>query len=160
EGGGIYDQSALVLTGSGVTSNTVNSGSANVLSASGGGLWISGGTITDSNVSFNILNSGSGIPLTCLSAGGIYDSGRLTATDAFITYNNLNTDPASGRGLGSYATGGGMLVDGPNAFVTLNNSTVAANFALNLVTGDTNLNVRGGGRVDPASANNFIGGGS
>src|SRR5262249_41130934 len=119
EGGGIYDQSALVLTGSGVTSNTVNSGSANVLSASGGGLWVAGGTITDSHVSFNIVNSGSGIPLTYLSAGGIYDSGRLTVTDVFITYNNLNTDPTSGQGLGSYATGGGMLVDGPNAFVTL-----------------------------------------
>jgi hypothetical protein len=161
EGGAIYDQSALVLTGSNVTDNTVNSGSnATILRASGGGVWIAGGTISDSNLSFNIVNSGSGIPLTYLSGGGIYDSGRLTMTNDFITFNDLETDPTSGQGRGSFATGGGMLAEGPNAFVTLNNSTVAANYALNDATGDTNLNVRGGGRVDPDSANNFIGGGS
>jgi hypothetical protein len=160
EGGGIYDQSALVLTGSDVTNNTVNSGSANILRASGGGLWVAGGTITDSNVSFNIVNSGAGIPFTYLSAGGIYDRGRLTLTDSFVTYNNLNTDPTSGQGTGSFATGGGMLVEGPTAFVTLNNTTMAANYALDPVVGRTNLNVRGAGRVDPDSANNFIGGGS
>jgi hypothetical protein len=160
QGGGIYDQSALVLTGSDVTNNTVNSGSANVLSASGGGLWVAGGTITDSNASFNIVNSGSGISLMYLSAGGIYDRGRLTVTNGFVTYNDINTDPTSGQGLGSFATGGGMFVDGPPAFVTLNNTTMAANYALDPVAGRTNLNVRGGGQVDPASANNFIGGGS
>jgi hypothetical protein len=95
-----------------------------------------------------------------LSAGGIYDRGGLTVTDAFVSYNNLNTDPTSGQGLGSFATGGGMFVDGPTAFVTLNNTTMAANYALDPIVGRTNLNVRGGGRVDPASANNFIGGGS
>jgi phosphoadenosine phosphosulfate reductase len=142
QGGGIYDQSALVLTGSDVTNNTVNSGSANVLRASGGGLWVAGGTITDSRVNLNIVNSGPGIPLMYLSGGGIYDSGRLTVTDGFITFNDLNTDPTSGQGLGSFATGGGMLVAGPNAFVTLNSSAVAANFALNVATGDTNFNVR------------------
>src|SRR5262249_22158405 len=119
QGGGIYDQSALVLTGSDVTNNTVNSGSASVLRASGGGLWVAGGTITDSRVNLNIVNSGSGIPLMYLSGGGIYDSGSLTVTDGFITFNDLNTDPTSGQGLGSFATGGGMLVAGPNAFVTL-----------------------------------------
>jgi hypothetical protein len=160
QGGGIYDQSALVLTGSDVTNNTVNSGSANVLSASGGGLWVAGGTLTDSNVSFNIVNSGSGIPLMDLSAGGIYDRGRLTVTNGFVTYNNINTDPTSGQGLRSFATGGGMFVDGPTAVVTLNKTTMAANYALDPVAGRTNLNVRGGGRVDPGSANNFIGGGS
>jgi hypothetical protein len=160
QGGGIYDQSALVLTGSDVTNNTVNSGSAKVLRASGGGLWVAGGTITNSDVSFNIVNSGSGIPLMYLSAGGIYDRGGLTLTDAFVTYNDINTDPTSGQGLGSFATGGGMFVDGPTAFVTLNKTTMAANYALDPVAGRTNLNVRGGGRVDPASANNFIGGGS
>jgi hypothetical protein len=148
------------LTGSDVTNNTVNSGSANVLSASGGGLWVAGGTIADSNVSFNIVNSGSGIPLMYLSAGGIYDRGRLTVTNDFVTYNDINTDPTSGQGLGSFATGGGMFVDGPTAVVTLNNTSMAANYALDPVAGRTNLNVRGGGRVDPASANNFIGGGS
>jgi hypothetical protein len=160
QGGGIYDQSALVLTGSDITNNTVNSGSANVLSASGGGLWVAGGTITDSDVSFDIVNSGSGIPLMYLSAGGIYDSGRLTVTNDFVTYNDINTDPISGQGLGSFATGGGMFVDGPTGFVTLSHTTMAANYALDPVAGRTNLNVRGGGRVDPASANNFIGGGS
>jgi hypothetical protein len=160
EGGGIYDQSALVLTGSDVTNNTVNFGSANVLRASGGGLWIAGGTINDSNVSFNVVNSGAGIPFMYLSAGAIYDSGRLTMTNDFVTYNNINTDPTSGQGRGSFATGGAMLVEGPTAFVTLNNTTVAANYALDPVAGRTNINVRGGGRVDPNSANNFIGGGS
>jgi hypothetical protein len=161
EGGGIYDQSALVLTGSSdVTNNTANSGSANVLRASGGGLWVAGGTIADSNVSYNIVNSGSGIPLTFLSAGGIYDRGRLTVTDAFVTYNNINTDPTSGQGRGSFATGGGMFVDGAAAFVTLDNTTMAANYALDPVAGRTNLNLRDGARVDPNSANNFIGGGS
>lgn len=55
-----------------------------------------------------------------------------------------------------------MEVAGPNAFVTLNNSTAAANSALKIVRVNTNLNlnVSGGGRVDPASANNFIGAGS
>jgi hypothetical protein len=95
-----------------------------------------------------------------LSAGGIYDSGRLTVTNDFVTYNDINTDPTSGQGLGSFATGGGMFVDGSAAFVTLNKTTMAANYALDPVAGRTNLNVRGGGRVDPASANNFIGGGS
>jgi hypothetical protein len=160
EGGGIYDQSGLVLTGSDVTNNTVNSGSATVLRASGGGLWVTGGTITDSNVSFNIVNSGAGIPFAYLSAGAIYDSGRLTMADDFVTYNNINTDPTSGQGLGSFAKGGAMWVEGPTAFVTLNNSTVAANYALDPVAGRTNINVRRGGRVDPNSANNFVGGGS
>jgi hypothetical protein len=74
-----------------------------------------------------------------LSAGAIDDSGRMTVTDAFVTYNNLNTDPTSGQGLGSFATGGGMFVDGPSAFVTLNNSAVAANYALDPVAGRTNI---------------------
>jgi hypothetical protein len=160
QGGGIYEQSALVLTGSDVTNNTVNSGSANVLSASGGGLWVAGGTITDSNVSYNMVNSGSGISLMYLSAGGIYDRGRLTVTNAFVTYNDINTDPTSGQGLGSFAAGGGMFVDGSAGFVTLNKITMAANYALDPVAGRTNLNVRGGGQVDPVSANNYIGGGS
>jgi hypothetical protein len=160
QGGGIYDQSALELTGTDVTNNTVNSGTAHVLSASGGGLWVAGGTITSSNVSFDIVNSGSGIPLMYLYAGGIYDRGRLTVTDSFVTYNNINTDPTSGQGLGSFATGGGMFVDGPTAFVTLNDTSMAANYALDPVAGRTNLNVRAGGRVDPNSANNYIGGGS
>jgi hypothetical protein len=139
----------------------VNSGSnATILHASGGGVWIAGGTITDSNLSFNIVNSGSGILLTYLSAGAIYDSGRLTMTNDFATYNDLETDPTSGQGLGSYATGGGMLVEGRTAFVTLNDTTMAANYALDPVAGRTNLNVRGGGQVDPNSANNYIGGGS
>jgi hypothetical protein len=162
-GGGIYDQSALVLTDSYVTNNTVNSGSAAVLTASGGGHWVAGGTITDSSVSFNVVNSGPGIPLVDLSGGGIYDTGRMTMTDGFVAFNNLNTDPGSGHGSGanpSYATGGGILVTGANAFLTLNNSTVAANFALNSAIGDTNLNVRAGGQVDPDSAYNLIGGGS
>jgi hypothetical protein len=160
QGGGIYDQSALALTGTDVTNDTVNSGSAQVLRASGGGLWVAGGTITNSNVSFDVVNSGSGIPNTYLYAGGIYDRGSLTVIDSFVTYNNINTDPTSGQGLGSFATGGGMFVDGPTAFVTLNDTSMAANYALDPVAGRTNLNVRGGGRVDPASANNFIGGGS
>jgi hypothetical protein len=160
EGGGIYDQAALVLTGSDVTNNTVNSGSAKVLRASGGGLWVAGGTIASSNMSFNIVNSGAGIPLMYLSGGGIYDRGSLTVTDSFVTYNNDNTDPTSGQRRGSFATGSGMFVDGPTAYVTLNNSTVAANYALDPVAGRNNLNVRGGGRVNPDSANNFIGGGS
>jgi hypothetical protein len=160
QGGGIYDQSALVLTGSDVTNNTANSGSAKLLTASGGGLWVAGGTITSSNVSFDILNSGAGIPLMYLSAGGIYDRGGLTLTDSYVTYNNINTDPTAGQGLGSFATGGGMFVDGPAAFVTLNSTTMAANYALDPVAGRTNLNLRGGARVDPASAYNFIGGGS
>jgi hypothetical protein len=160
EGGGIYDQSALVLTGSDVTNNTANSGSATILSASGGGLWVAGGTITDSDVSFDIVNSGPGIPLMYLSAGGIYDRGRLTLTDSYVTYNDINTDPTSGQGLGSFATGGGMFADGSAAFVTLNKTTMAANYALDPVAGRTNLNDHGGGRIDPASANNFIGGGS
>jgi hypothetical protein len=157
QGGGIYDQSALVLTGSSVTNNTVNSGSAAVLRASGGGLWIAGGTITDSTVSFNIVNSGSGIPLLYLSGGGIYDSGRLTVTNTFDTFNNMNTDPTSGTGLGgnpSIETGGGIEVAGASAFVTLNYSTVAANYALDVVT---NIHLSAGGQVDPDSSNNFIG---
>jgi hypothetical protein len=41
--------------------------------------------------------------------------------------NNLNTDPTPGQGLGSFAKGGGMFLDGPTAFVTLNKTTIAAN---------------------------------
>src|SRR5262249_26010230 len=126
----------------------------------GGGLWVAGGTITSSNVSFDIVNSGSGIPVMYLSAGGIYDRGGLTLTGSYVTYNKINTDPPSGQGLRSFATGGGMFVDGSAALVTLNKTTMAANYALDPVAGRTNLNVRGGGRVDPDSANNFIGGGS
>src|SRR5262249_2343094 len=151
QGGGIYDQSGLLLTGSDITNNTANSGSAKLLTASGGGLWVAGGTITSSDVSFAIVNSGSGIPPMYLSAGAIYARGGLTLTDSYVTYNDINTDPTSGQGLGSFATGGGMFVDGSAAFVTLNKTTMAANYALDPVVGRTNLNVRGGGRVDPAS---------
>jgi hypothetical protein len=153
-GGGIYDQSALVLTGSRITNNTVNSGSATVLSASGGGLWVAGGTISDSSLSLNVVNSAAGIPLLYLSGGGIYDTGRLTVTNSFVTFTNLNTDPTSGQGLGSSLTGGGMEVHGATAFVTLNNSTLAANYDL---VGLSNIHLSAGGRVDPASANNYLG---
>ena len=154
QGGGIYDQAALVLTGSRVTDNTVNSGSATVLTASGGGLWVAGGTIRDSSVNLNIVNSAAEIPLTYLSGGGIYDTGRLTMTNSFVTFNILNTDPTSGQGLGSASTGGSIEVHGPTAFVTLNNSTLAANYAL---VGVSNIHQSAGGRVDPASANNYLG---
>src|SRR5262249_28002285 len=90
----------------------------------------------------------------------IYDRGRLTMSDDFVTYNNINTDPTSGQGLGSFATGGGMFVEGPTAFVTLHHTTMAANYALDPVVGRTNLDVRGRGRIDSNSENNFIGGGS
>jgi hypothetical protein len=154
DGGGFYDQSALVLTGSRVTNNTVNSGSPTILSASGGGLWVAGGTITDSNISLNVVNSAAGIPLMYLSGGGIYDTGRLTVTNSFVTFTNLNTDPTSGQGPGSSMTGGGLEVHGAAACVTLNNSTLAANYDL---VGLSNIHLSAGGRVDPVSANNYIG---
>jgi hypothetical protein len=153
-GGGIYDQSALGMSDSSVTNNMVSSGSAAVLTASGGGLWVGGGTITDSGVSDNIVNSGSGIRLLYLSGGAIYDSGKLTVSDGFLTFNNLNTDPGQGAGVNrSSATGGGIEAAGATAFVTLNSSSVAANYALDKVN---NIHLSGG-QVDPASANNFIG---
>jgi hypothetical protein len=154
DGGGIYDQSALVLSVSGVTNNIVNIGSATVLSASGGGLWVAGATIADSSVNYNIVNSGAGIPFMYLTGGGIYDTGRMTVTNTSVAFTNLNTDPTSGQGLGSSATGGGIEVAGASAFVTLNNSTLAANYDL---VGLSNIDLSAGGRVDPNSANNFIG---
>jgi len=154
DGGGIYDQSALVLTGSRVTNNTANSGSATILNASGGGLWVAGGTITDSSLSLNVVNSAADIPLLYLSGGGIYDTGRLTVTNSFVVFTNLNTDPTSGQGRGSSLTGGGMEVAGAAAFVTLNNSTLAADYDL---VGLSNIHLSAGGRVDPASVNNYIG---
>jgi hypothetical protein len=156
--GGIYDTSALVLTDSFVTDNTVNSASGAIqLLATGGGISVAGGTITDSIVDFNIVNSGSGIALLYVSGGGIYDSGILAVTYGFITFNNLNTDPTSGHGVGdnmSSETGGSIEVAGATAFVTLNNSTLAANYVFDVVT---NIHVRDGGQVNPDSANNFIG---
>jgi hypothetical protein len=124
------------------------------LSAGGGGLWVAGGTIVDSSVSFNIVNSGADIPLMYLSGGGIYDTGRMTMTNSFVNFSNLNTDPTSGQRLGSSLTGGGIEVAGASAFVTLNNSTLAANYALDQLS---NIHLSNGGRVDPNSADNFIG---
>src|SRR5262249_53393536 len=89
-----------------------------------------------------------------LSGGGIYDSGRMTVTNTFDYFNNLNTDPTSGQGLGSSMTGGGIEVAGAAAFVTLNNSTLAANYDL---VGLSNIHLSAGGRVETASASNFIG---
>jgi hypothetical protein len=47
-----------------------------------------------------------------------------------------------------------MEVAGATAFVTLNNCTLAANYAL---VGLSNIDLSAGGQVDPDSANNFIG---
>jgi hypothetical protein len=154
DGGGIYDQSALVLTGSRVTGNTVNSGSAVVLTASGGGLWVAGGTVSDSSLSLNVVNSAAQIPLMYLSGGGIYATGRLAVTNSFVTFTNLNTNPTSGQRRGSSLTGGGLEAAGAAAFVTLNDSTLAANYAL---VGLSNIHRSAGGQVDPNSANNYIG---
>ena len=52
----------------------------------------------------------------------------------------------------SISTGGGVDVDGGS--LTLNHSSVAGNFALNVAS---DISVQNNGRVDPASANNLIG---
>jgi phospholipase/lecithinase/hemolysin len=152
-GGGIYDLSALTLTSSLVIGNVANSGSgANQLIASGGGVWAAGGTVSHSIIALNVVNSGSGIGLLDLSGGGIYDTGPLVLVGSVIAFNNVNTNPTSGQGF-LEATGGGIEVAGGTGQLTLNNSSVAGNFALNA---PSDIHVRDGGQVDPASAHNLI----
>jgi hypothetical protein len=108
-------------------------------------------------VDFNIVNAGSGIAVIHVSGGGVYDTGRLSVLNSVFAFNNVNTDGSSGTGSGvntSYETGGGIEVAGTAAEVTLNFSTVAGNFALNTAS---DIHVRDGGLVDPASTGNLIG---
>jgi phospholipase/lecithinase/hemolysin len=158
EGGGIYDLSALTLTDSVVTANVVNSGSGAIqLNAGGGGISAAGGTVTGSLIASNVVNSCTGISLIYLSGGGIHDTGGMTVTSSVLAFNNVNTEPTSGHAYASNpssAVGGGIDVDGGT--LTLNHSSVAGNFALNVAS---DINVHNGGQVDPASANNLIGSG-
>jgi hypothetical protein len=156
-GGGVYAKNGLQLVNAFVTNNTANTGSANDLEAAGGGIWTAGGEVINSSVDFNIVNAGSSIAVIHLSGGGIYDTGRLGVSNSVFAFNNVNTDPSSGGASGvnsSYETGGGIEVAGTAAEVTLDFSTVAGNFALNTAS---DIHVRDGGLVDPASAGNLIG---
>jgi hypothetical protein len=159
-GGGIFAYSALALSQSLVSGNVANSGSGAIqLYAGAGGVFAAGGTVAESIIAFNVVNTGAQIGLLNLYGGGIYDTGAMTVSDSSIAFNNLNTSRSSGQGPGSSAsdeTGGGIEVAGVQGVLTLNNSAVAANFALDA---PSNIHLRDGGQVDPASANNLIGAG-
>jgi hypothetical protein len=74
-----------------------------------------------------------------------------------VAFNDVNTDPSSGGGVFGFfsqATGCGIEVAGGTAVLTLNNSSVAGNFALDV---PSDIHVGDGGQVDPASAGNLIG---
>ena len=155
-GGAIFDQSPLTLTKSLVMANVANSGSGAVeLNAFGGGISAAGGTISDSIFALNVVNAGSGIGLIYVSGGGIHDTGSMTVTNTIVAFNDVNTDPSSGQAFDinpSYSVGGG--IDADRGTVTLNNSSVAGNFALNT---PSDIYTHNGGQIDPASANNLIG---
>jgi hypothetical protein len=156
EGGGVFDFDALTLTDSVVIGNVANSGYGAIqLNAAGGGVSAAGGTVAGSLIAFNVVNSGVGIPLIYLSGGGIHDTGAMTVSNTVVAFNDVNTDPTSGFAFDpnpSSSTGGGVDVDGGS--LTLNHSSVAGNFALNVAS---DIFVQNNGRVDPASANNLIG---
>jgi hypothetical protein len=81
----------------------------------------------------------------------------MTVTGSVVAFNDVNTDPNSGDGIFGFfsdTTGGGIEVAGGSAVLTLNNSSVAGNFSLDV---PSDIHVRDGGQVDPASAGNLIG---
>src|SRR5262249_37717947 len=125
------------------------------LHAAGGGAWLaSGGTITDSILAGNVVNSGSGFASVALSGGGLLDGGALAVEGSIIAGNVVNSDPGTGLAPGADVAGRGLELQGRAGRLTLNDSVVAGNVAFDA---PSDIHVRDGGQVDPASANNVIG---
>ena len=79
----------------------------------------------------------------------------MTVSNTVVAFNHVNANPSSGQPFDpnpSSAVGGGVDVAGGT--LTLNHSSVAGNFTLGT---PSDISVRDGGQVDPASANNLIG---
>jgi hypothetical protein len=124
-------------------------------------------TVTDTVFSGDVANAASGFASRRVEVsgyGGGIDAGfgQLTATGVALVHNTAtagvamsSASPAALQfgfatalavGFGGGIYGGGTL--------TLNHSSVAGNFTLGT---PSDISVRDGGRVDPASANNLIG---
>ena len=105
DGGGIYNNGILTLANSEVSRNTADSGLG---SGSGAGIYNSGSgtlTLSSSTVARNDTRS---------AGGGIQNSGTLTATDSTISGNTARSD-------------GGGIGNSGSATATLNSSTVSGN---------------------------------
>jgi len=116
EGGGIFNDGTLTISGSTISGNSVSNTGGN--EAVGAGIF-NGGTLTLTGTTVS-GNTAAGTSGSQPYGGGIYNASTLTLINSTIAGNQ-----AAGGGLG---TGGGIYST-PNAILTATNTTVAANTA-------------------------------
>src|SRR5262249_11716738 len=88
------------------------------------------------------------------SAIRLFDGGALAVEGSLIVFDAVDTDHGTGLAPGADLTGGGIEIQGRAGRLTLNDSGGAGNLALDTAS---DVHLRDGGVVDPASANDLIG---
>jgi len=140
QGGGIDSGGPLTIQGSTITDNTISGGEGD--GGAGGGASFGGGvyengtsSFTSSTISNNTARGGNGQPASGSqnsgansSGGGIYLTGTSAISSVTFTGNIVDGGNSSGGGgSAGAASGGAIFSSGP---VTMNSSTVNANFAI------------------------------
>ncbi len=140
QGGGIDSGGPLTIQGSTITDNTISGGEGD--GGAGGGASFGGGvyengtsSFTSSTISNNTARGGNGQPTSGSqnsgansSGGGIYLTGTSAISSVTFTGNIVDGGNSSGGGgSAGAASGGAIFSSGP---VTMNSSTVNANFAI------------------------------
>ena len=138
QGGGIYNQGNLTLSGCALTGNTAVATDNH--QGGGGGIYNLFGTLTiiNSTISGNAVLTDGGNSFNFSRGGGIYNRATLKLANSTISGNSV-----SGSGSGDNSGEGGGIYNDSSGVATISNSTISNNTAS--ASGGSNDMGRGGG---------------